>query len=249
MALLRRAGPAVLDWQRRHGLADAKARCIALVIAGLVPFVGWLALGWTPGAMLLFLAVDVLAVIAGDALKLLLAADVVRSSHERDHQAQELLGIVGGLEDGTGTYVEYSKTTSPLLLFGIACGGGVFLLAILAVSFEALGSGSLSRALDAPWFVWIAAASVALHLGQAAVAAARVRGRTEAPAVLFLDAGGVIGLLAGLMFLMWLPMLFQAKGVIMLLVALFAFRLAFGLFALYWIPRVTRALERRLAEA
>jgi len=37
-------------------------------------------------------------------------------------------------------------------------------------------------------------------------------------------------------------------GVIALLVVLFWFRLAFGVFALYWIPRVTRALARLLAE-
>ena len=134
LALMRSEGPAVVQWQRRVGLAEAKSRCIAMVIAGLVPFFGMFVLGWTPAAMLLFMMVDVLAVLAGDALKLAIASDVVSASHEQDYRAQEVLGIVGGLEDGTGTYTEYGKGMSMGLLFGIACVSSVFLLVIMAAA-------------------------------------------------------------------------------------------------------------------
>ena len=249
LALLRSAGPAVVEWQRRVGLAEAKSRCIAMVIAGLVPFFGLFALGWSPAAMLLFMLVDVLAVLAGDALKLAIAADVVRRSHDQDYRAQEVLGIVGGLEDGTGTYTEYGKGMSIGLLFGIACVSSVFLLVIMAAALEALGIGRVEQALRAPWFGWIAAASVAMHVIPSVVSAYSARAQPAGTGALFLDCGGVLGLIVGLMVLVWLPLKFGANGVVALLVVLFAFRLAFGVFALYWIPKVTRALERRLAEA
>ncbi len=244
---LRQHGPDALRWQREVGLAEARSRCIGLVISGSLPFVGWLALGWTPASMLLLMAVDVLAVLLGDALKLAIAAGVVRSTHASDHRTQQMLSIVGGLEDGTGRYTDHGTGVSPALLLGIATVCSVFLIPVGAAAFEPIGLAGTREALHAPGFIAMAAISLALRVGSALLAAIRARISKSPGNALYLDAGGIVGLYVGLLLLVWLPLMWGESGVILLLAALFAFRLAFGLFALYWIPRVTRALDRFLS--
>jgi hypothetical protein len=246
LARVRRDGPAALRWQQRVGLAKAQQMCTGLLVSGLVPFAGLLLLGWQPAAMLLYLAIDVLAVLAGDGLKLALAMPALRRTHAEDHNAQSVLNIVGGLEDGTNTYVEHGSGMPPLGLFGIALACALVLVPVLGASLEALGLGTVRDALAAPWFREIAAGSVALHLLQSVFAAGAAR-RGGGDAVLYLDCGGVIGLAIGLLVLVWLPLSWGANGVIAMLVVMFLFRLGFGAFALYWMPRVTRALQRFLA--
>src|SRR5687767_2216529 len=88
LAHVRAQGPDVLRWQQRFGLAKAQQMCVGLLISGVVPFAGLLLLGWHPAAMLLYLAIDVLAALAGDVLKLVFAMPVLRHTHAADHQAQ-----------------------------------------------------------------------------------------------------------------------------------------------------------------
>jgi hypothetical protein len=247
LARVRAQGPEVLRWQQRFGLAKAQQMCVGLLISGVVPFAGLLLLGWDPAAMLVYLAIDVLGVLGGDALKMLLAMPVLRHTHAADHQAQDVLDVIGGLEDGTGTYTERGTGVSPLLLFGIALVCTLFLVPVLAASLEALGLGELRQALAAPWFREIAAGSIALHLLQSLSAAFGARRHAPGEHALYLDAGGVIGLFLGLLVLVWLPIFWGAHGVVAMLVVVFLFRLGFGAFALYWMPRVTRALQRFLA--
>ena len=247
LALVRAQGPEALRWQQRFGLAKAQQMCTGLLVSGVVPFVGLLLLGWNPAAMLVYLAIDVLGVLAGDLLKLLLAMPVLRHTHAQDHNAQAVLGIVGGLEDGTNTYTEHGTGVPPLGLFGIALVCALFLLPVLGASVEALGPGSVRDAAAAPWFREIAAGSVALHLLQSLVGAWTARRHVPGDHALYLDGGGVIGLFVGLLVLVWLPATWGAPGVIAMLVVMFLFRLGFGAFALYWMPRVTRALGRFLA--
>jgi hypothetical protein len=244
---VRRDGPDALRWQQRFGLAKAQQYCIGLLIAGLVPFVGLLVLGWNVAAMLAFLVVDLLATLLGDLLKLLLAGAVVRRTHARDHATQQVLSIVGGLEDGTGTWIDHGKGVTPFGLFLIALACSAVLVPVLLASVEALGLGRLQDALHAPWFAPIALGSIALHLLQSLLAAVRARRNAPDEHALYLDCGGVIGLAIGLLVLVWLPLTWGAPGVIAMLVVIFVFRLGFGAFALHWIPRVTRALQRFLA--
>jgi hypothetical protein len=191
----------------------------------------------------------VLGVLAGDGVKLALAMPALRHTHAQDQNAQAVLDIVGGLEDGTGTYTEQGqKGLSPFALFGIALVCGFFLIPVMAASIEALGLGNLQQAVAAPWFREIAAGSIALHLVQSFFAAVSARRHPSGEHALYLDCGGVIGLFIGLLVLVWLPALWGAAGVVAMLVVVFLFRLGFGAFALYWMPRVTRALQRFLLE-
>lgn len=247
LARVRADGPEALRWQRRFGLAKAKQACVGLVISGLVPFLGLFLLGWNVAAMLVFIAIDVVAILLADAIKLLLAGAVVRHTHARDHLTQQVMSIVGGLEDGTNTWVDHGRGVGPLGLFGISIGCAVLFVPVMIASLEALGAGSLREAIAVPWFQEIALGSVALHLLQSLFAAFGTRGKAAEEQALYLDAGGIIGLLVGMMFLVWLPGIWAANGVVAMLAIVFAFKLAFGLFALYWIPRVTRALQRFLA--
>jgi hypothetical protein len=248
LELARRDGPAALAWQRRAGLAEARSRCVAMVIAGLAPFFGWLWLDWSPLTMLMLLAVDVVAVLAGDLLKLLLAGRAVSRTHGEDHRAQHVLNIVGGLTDGSGTYTQSGSGVSPWLLFGMALAfAALAITAALVAAIEALGI-PLSSVPAETGFLWLAGASLVLHVGGAMLASLRSWLPAAAPTALYLDSGGVIGLGAGLLVLVWLPLGFGAFGTILLLVVLFLFRLGFGLFALYYIPKVTRDLERFLRD-
>lgn len=247
LARVRAQGPEVLRWQQRFGLAKAQQMCVGLLVSGLVPFAGLLLLGWNPAAMLVYLAIDVLGALAGDLLKMLFAMPVLRHTHAADHRAQAVLGVVGGLEDGTGTYTEHGSGIPPLGLFGIALACTAFLVPVLAASLEALGLGAVQQAMAAPWFREIAAGSIGLHLLQSLFAALGARRHAPGEHALYLDAGGVIGLFLGLLVLVWIPILWGANGVVAMLVVVFVFRLGFGAFAMYWMPRVTRALQRFLA--
>jgi hypothetical protein len=246
LARVRADGPEALRWQRRFGLAKAQQFCVGLLISGVVPFVGLLVLGWNVAAMLVFIVLDVLATLLGDVVKQLLAGPVVRHTHARDHLTQQVLSIIGGLEDGTNTWIDHGRGFSPLGLFWISLGCAVCFVPVMAASIEALGVGSVREAIEATWFVEIAIGTVALHLLQSGFAAFAARGKAPDEHALYLDSGGVIGLLVGMMFLVWLPGIWGANGVIAMLVVIFVFKLGFGAFALYWIPRVTRALQRFL---
>jgi hypothetical protein len=247
LAMVRSRGPEALHWQQRFGLAKAQQMCTGLLMSGVVPFVGLLLLGWNPAAMLVYLAIDVVGVLLGDLMRLGLALPWLRHTHAQDHNAQAVLDVIGGLEDGTNTYTERGTGLSPLGLFGIAMVCTLFLVPVLGASIEALGLGSLREAVAAPWFREIAAGSLALHLLQSAWGAWAARRHAPGDHALYLDGGGVIGLFIGLLVLVWLPLTWGAPGVVAMLVVMFLFRLGFGAFALYWMPRVTRALQRFLA--
>jgi hypothetical protein len=241
-----RDGPAVVQWQRNVGIGEARSRCISMVIAGLAPFFGWLWLGWTPTTMLLFLAVDVVAVLVADLLKLLIAYPALLRTHTQDHRAQHILGIIGGIRDGTNTYVATGPGVSPLMLFVFAVAFGAVAIGGIAAGIDALGLERVN-VLEEEWFVWMAGGSVAMHLVPALLASIRARfGGERRKGVLYLDSGGVLGLGAGLLVLIWLPITMGGAGTILLLGVLFLFRLGFGLFALYYIPSVSRDLERYL---
>ena len=246
LARVRADGPEALRWQRSFGLAKAKQACIGLMISGSVPFIGLVVLGWNVAAMLVFIAIDVLATLLADAIKLLLAGPVVRHTHARDHSTQQVMSIVGGLEDGTNTWIDHGRGVSPPGLFLISLVCAVLFVPVMIASLEALGAGSLRDALDATWFREVALGSVALHLLQSTFAAIGARGRAVEEQALYLDSGGIIGLLVGMMFLIWLLAIWAANGVVAMLAIVFLFKLGFGVFALYWIPRVTRALQRFL---
>jgi len=243
-----RDGPDVVRWQRAVAIEEARHRCVSMVIAGLAPFAGWIWFDWVPTTMLLFLAVDVLAVLAGDLLKLLVALPVVRRTHQQDHRAQQVLGIIGGLRDGTGTYVETGRHASPLMIFGFALAFGAMSIIALLGDPAAMGLERV-QVWREDWFVWMAGGSFVLHVGPALFAALRARfGRADGRRVLFLDSGGVIGLGIGVLVLIWLPITMGGTGMVLLLIVLFLFRIGFGLFALYYIPSVSRDLERYLRD-
>jgi len=239
---LRRDGPAALQWQRRVGLAEARARCTAMVIAGGMPFIGWLWLDWTATTMLLLLGIDIVAVLLADLAKLLIAGAAVRHTHIEDHRTQQILSIVGGLHDGTGRYTDHGRGVSPPGLFAIA----LLLAAVCALGLyaglEALGLPP-PAVFEEAGFVWMAGGTVLLHLLPALGTALKARRAPPGGVPLYLGCGGVIGLGIGLLVLVWLPLTLGAAGAVLMLSVVFLFRVGFGVFALVWIPRVTAHLE------
>lgn len=246
LARVRAEGPDALRWQRRFGLAKARQLCTGLVVAGAVPFLGLLVFGWNVAAMMVYLAIDVAAVLLADLVRLLLAGAALRETHAQDHRAQQIMSIVGGLEDGTNTWVDHGRGLGPVGLYGVALGCTLVAVPVGAAVVEALGAVSLREAIAVPWFREFALGSVALHLLQAFAGAFGARRMPPGEQSLTLDCGGVIGLFLGLLVLVWLPVVWGANGIVAMLAIVFVFKLAFGGFALYWVPRVTRALQRFL---
>lgn len=243
----RRLGPDAVDYYRRFGLAEARSRAISLTVSGILPVFGWWLLGWSATAMIIFMLVDAVITLLVDWVRLPLARPWLRASHARDHQAGEVLGIVGGLEDGTGTRSPRDNAPGPEVIVAIGSICSVFLIPITAAALEPLGLDSVRQVVAEPYFLWFVGGDAALRLLGALRSVWAARKQAPGTIMIFAESGGVAVLYAGLLVLIWLPINWGETGVLLMFAVLYLIRVAFGLFTLWWMPRTVAALERRVA--
>lgn len=243
----RRLGPGAIDYYRRFGLAEARSRAINLILSGILPVFGWWLLGWSATAMIIFMMVDAVITLLVDWVRLPLAGPWLRASHARDHQAGEVLGIVGGLEDGSGTRSPRDNAPGPEVIVAIGSICSVFLVPITAAALEPLGLDSVRQVVAEPYFLWFLAGDAALRLLGALSSVWAARKQAPGEVMIFAESGGVAVLYAGLLVLIWLPINWGQTGVLLMFAVLYLLRVAFGLFTLWWLPRTLIALERRVA--
>jgi|CXWL01.1.fsa_nt_gi hypothetical protein len=244
---LRRRGPAALEYYQRVGLAETRARASGLALSGAVPIVGWLALGWSPASMLVFMIVDALVTLALDWVRLPFAQRWMAASHVRDAEAGEMIHIVDGLEDGTGMRIPRAGTPGPLTVMLLGLIMSVFLVPVIAAAIEPIGLSSLREVVAEPWFLTLLGIDVGLRLLSAVTGVWRARARAPGEVVIVAESGNVVLLYAGLLVLVWLPLEFGQVGLLLLFAVLYLVRIGFGIFTLWWMPRAVAALQRRLA--
>lgn len=248
IALLRRRGPAVLDYYRRLGLAETRARATAIAVSGLLPIIGWIWFGWSPVSMLVFLFADALAGLALDWLRLPLARRWMDASHALDQEAGEVITIVDGLEDGSGMRTPSAGRPGALAIMLLATVVSVFLVPVAAAALEPVGLAPLREILAEPWFLPLLAADAGLRAIGACAQLWRARARPPGEVPIFAESGSVVVLYAGMLVLVWLPINFQQTGLLLMFLVLYLARIGFGAFALWWTPRVVAALDRRLQQ-
>lgn len=247
LALARSRGAQTLDYYRRFGLAEVRARTLALIGSGLAPIVGLLCFGWTMASLLVFLVVDALICLLIDWVRYPLARRWMVVSHRLDHEAGEVLGIVDGLEDGSGTRPARNNKPEPGLILGLGTLMTLFMVPVIAAVVEPLGLDSVRAVLQQPYFLWLLAGDIGLRLVGALSSVVLVRQRPPGEALIFVESGGVAVLYVGLLILVWLPITLGSAGVALMFAVLALVRIAFGAFAAWWVPRSLAALERRLA--
>jgi len=248
IALLRARGPTVIEYYRNFGLGEARSRALSLIMAGLLPIVGWLFFGWSSTAMVIFMLVDALFTILIDWLRLAMAAPWLRFSHARDHEAGEVLAIVSGLDDGSNTRSPRNNAPGPELIVAIGTATSVIMIPFAAAALEPLGLASVREVVADPLFIWFIAGDLLLRLLGALHSVWLARAQEPGKIMIFAESGGVAVLLISLLVLVWLPIKWGANGLLVLFAVLYLFRISFGLFALWWMPRAVRSLERRVMQ-
>lgn len=247
LALARSRAAQTLTYYRRFGLAEVRARTLALIGSGLAPLVGLAFFGWTMASLLVFMVIDAVITVAIDWMRWPLARRWMAVSHRMDHEAGEVLGIVDGLEDGSGTRSARNNKPEPGLILGISTAMTLFMVPVIAAVVEPLGLDSIRAVLAQPYFLWLLAGDLGLRLVGALSSVIQVRQHPPGEAMIFVESGGVAVLYAGLLVLVWLPISFGTLGVALMFAVLALIRIAFGAFAAWWVPRSLAALERRMA--
>ncbi len=243
---LRNEGPAALEYYRTSGLAEARSIAMNLAFSGAVSIFGLIFLRWSPMAMLVFMVVDAVITVLADLIRMPIAGRWIAVSHQRDHDAGQILLIADGLEDGTGERPPGGKSTRPglLLFFGIV--STLFLPVIVAAATEQTGTASLLAVVDERWFPWIVGLDAVWRIASAFIEAVSVRRFRVGERMIFLESGGVALLYAGLLVLIWLPLNWGTPGLLAMFFVLYFFRLGFGIFTCLWMPKAAATLERRL---
>lgn len=245
--LARERAAATIDYYRSAGLAEARSRAFSLVLSGAVPIVGLLAFGWSPTAMMVFMIADALITVMVDWLRYPLAGRWMAESHRRDHQAGEILGIVGGLEDGTNTRNARDNAPTPATIIVIGSVCTLFLIPVIGAAFDKLGLAPIRAVLAEPLFPWLVGGDALLRVLGTLRAVWTARRGKPGEAMLFAESGGVAVLYVGLLVLVWLPLNWGEAGLLAMFAILYLVRVAFGIFTLWWMPRTLVALERRAA--
>jgi hypothetical protein len=244
---VRAQAPEAIAYYQRFGLAGVRSRAIAIAASGAVPIIGLLLLGWSPTAMLIFLLIDALITVLNDLLRLPLAARWMRASHRIDFESGQVLGIIDGLEDGSGTRSPRGAAPSPGVIVFFGAAASLFLVPIVGAALEPLGLASVREVLTEPYFPWLVAADAAMRLIGGLRSAIAARSHKPGEVMIFAESGGVAVLYAGLLILVWLPLNWGQPGLILMFAVLYLTRLAFGIFALWWTPRAVATMERRVA--
>jgi hypothetical protein len=243
----RRHGPAAVEYYRGFGLAEARSRALSLVASGAIPVAGMLLLDWSPTAMVIFMLIDAWITVVIDCLRFGLAAPWLRESHARDHLAGEMINIVDGLDDGSGLRTPRGNAPGPGLIIALGSVSSLFMIPVAAVALEQMGLASVREVLSEKYFLWLVAGDCALRIVGALFAVWTARRHPPGTTVLFAESGSVAVLQAGLLVLVWLPLNWGQTGLLLMFAVLYLTRIAFGIFALWWMPRAVVALERRVA--
>lgn len=247
LARVRQHGPAAIEYYRGFGLAETRSRALSLVMSGVIPIVGLLLLDWSPTAMIIFMLVDAWMTVVADWFRLGLAAPWLRASHARDHLAGEMVNIVDGLEDGSGMRTPRGNAPGPGIIVAIGSVCSLFMIPVAGAALEQMGLASVREVLAEKYFLWLVAGDGVLRLLGTLHAVWAVRRQAPGVSMLFAESGGVAVLQAGLLILVWLPLNWGQTGLLLMFAVLYLTRIAFGIFALWWMPRAVIALERRVA--
>jgi len=241
-------GTSALEYYRTFGLAETRSRATNLAFSGAVSICGLLFLKWSPMTMLVFMVADAVLTVLSDLIRLPIAGKWIRASHKRDHEAGQILLIADGLEDGTGERPDNGSAPNPgvILFFGIV--STLFLVPVLAAATEKTGIAPLRAVIEEPWFPWIVGVDALWRIVFAFFKAIRVRRFQPGEKMLFVESGGVAVLYCGLLVLIWLPLNWGEKGLLILFFVLYIFRLCFGIFACIWTPKAVANLKRRIAQ-
>ena len=235
-----------MEYYRTYGGGQARSIAVNLAFSGAVSIFGLLFLQWSPMTMLVFMVVDAVITVLADLIRMPIAGRWIAASHQRDHEAGQILLIADGLEDGTGERPPGGKSTRPgmLLFFGIV--STLFLSVIVAAATEKTGVAPLRAVVDERWFPWLVVLDAIWRIASALFEAISVRRFRPGEQMIFLESGGVALLYAGLLVLVWLPMNWGSPGLLAMFFILYLFRVGFGIFAYLWIPKTVAVLQRRL---
>lgn len=252
-------GPADIQFVREHsagalayyasvGLAEVRMRSLRLLLTATIALLGLLWLGWSPLSMLCFLLADALICLLTDWVRWPLARRWINASHARDQQASKVLLIVDGLDDGTGKRIATGSGAASgglLLFFGTV--SAVFMVPLLGGMLEKIGLPSLISVIDDPMWLPLVLIDAVLTLGSGLLHALQIRRSQPGEKVMVIESGAVTLWLLGMMVLVWLPLTLGMSGLLLMLIILHGVRLAFGAFALYWMPRAVRRIALRQA--
>jgi len=242
----RREAPSALKYYRDFGLAEARSRALNILFSGAVPLLGLIFFGWSTAAMLMFMIADAAITTIADLIRYPLAKKWITASHRIDHESSRILLICDALEDGTGERADTGNPVHPSVILFFGCVSTLFLVPIIAAAGEHIGLEPLRNIVHEPGFLWVLGIDAAWRCISGLVGAIMVRGSLPGEKMIFLESGGVAVLYAGLLILVWLPITWGSAGLTAMFIILYLIRLAFGLFAYWWIPRSVNVLERRM---
>ncbi len=239
-------GPKVLDYYRRYGLKEGTSRAVNIAISGAIPLAGMAFLGWNALSMLAFMVADAVITLMGDFIRYPIARHQITASHRRDFTAGRMLLIVDGLEDGSGERADNGKGAGPgvILFFGFV--STLFLLPIVAAATEHTGIASFRDVIENRSFLILISVDAAWRWTSSLIKAITIRFSKPDETFLFLESGGIAVLYACLLILIWLPIKWGDPGLLAMFIIIYTVRLAFGIFAYIWTPRVVNALQRRI---
>jgi hypothetical protein len=92
------AAPHVLEAWETRGVRYWRSAFLSPFVGAIVPLVGCVVLGWTPGLVLLALTVDVATLWLGEVMKTLLARSRVDEERAHHHEAGDVLAVIHALE-------------------------------------------------------------------------------------------------------------------------------------------------------
>lgn len=237
-----------LQYFGQIGLAEVRRRALRMLLGAAIPVFGLLCLDWSPLIMLCFLCADLSTTLYADWLRWLLARRWVQASHQRDFEANQVLMIVDGLDDGSGQRVATGKGPASgglLLFFGTVC--SIAMLPLLAVALDRIGISAFQEALDAAWWLLLVGINGSLTLGATLIQSIRIRDSVPGERMLVMESGSITLWWIGMMLLIWLPAQYGMSGLLWMFVILHSVRMGFGIFALYWMPRAVRRIAARHA--
>lgn len=245
VAHARQDGPDALRFYREVGLSEARRRALRLTLSGAVPLLGMLLWHWSALSLMVYLLADALITVVADCLRFGLAADQLKTSHQRESRASFVLLVVDGLDDGSNMRPSIGRDSSPALVLFFGVVSSLLLVPILVAGVtEKIGLAPLQSVLADPAFPWLLAANAVMQFSDALFGAYAARSGSTRP--FFVESGGTVVLYLGVMVLVWLPLKFGNLGLIWMFGILYSVRIAFGLFALWYLPRSVTRLARRL---
>lgn len=244
--LLSEQGSAVVAYYDKIGIVEIKNRASGLIFSSILPLIGLLFLGWSTVAMIVYLVCDAVITFVADLFKYLIAPKHVTESHRLDQLSGKVLLISDGLEDGTGSRADTGDGTSPLLIFLFGGVSTIFMAPVVALTAETFSQKDLIDILQEPIFPIFIGIEFCRKFFSAIFQAIVARQNEIGQKFIVLESGGTAVLYAGLLILVWLPIMMGQIGFLLMFLVINLIRIGFGTFALYWTPKALRVLKRRV---